>query len=89
METLNSMLYLLSYNSEVTTHALGVLSSYSFEHVQHMLSSQATYNHSMHHSNAPNQSMPLSGFICGIAWKGRVSRAYTSNTPNISAMTSQ
>ena len=28
METLNSMLYLLSYNSEVTTHALGVLSSY-------------------------------------------------------------
>ena len=29
METLNSMLYLLSYNSEVTTHALGVLSSYS------------------------------------------------------------
>ena len=29
METLNSMLYLLSYNSEVTTHALGVLSSYN------------------------------------------------------------
>ena len=28
METLNSMLYLLSYNSKVTTHALGVLSSY-------------------------------------------------------------
>ena len=28
MGTLNSMLYLLSYNSEVTTHALGVLSSY-------------------------------------------------------------
>ncbi|WP_440421843.1 hypothetical protein [Prevotella merdae] len=54
-----------------------------------MLSSQATCNHSMHHSNAPNQSMPLSGIICCIAWKGRVSRAYTSNTPNISAMTSQ
>ncbi|WP_308264760.1 hypothetical protein [Prevotella sp.] len=54
-----------------------------------MLSSQATCNHSMHHSNAPNQSMPLSGIICGIAWKWRVSRAYTSNTPNISAMTSQ
>ena len=31
METLNSMLYLLSYNSKVTTHALGVLSSYSKE----------------------------------------------------------
>ncbi|WP_308229513.1 hypothetical protein [Prevotella sp.] len=54
-----------------------------------MLSSQATCNHSMHHSNAPNQSMSLSGIICGIAWKGRVSRAYTSNTPNISGMTSQ
>ena len=33
METLNSMLYLLSYNSEVTTHALGVLSSYELSHV--------------------------------------------------------
>ena len=31
METLNSMLYLLSYNSKVTTHALGVLSSYHIE----------------------------------------------------------
>ena len=30
METLNSMLYLLSYNSKVTTHALGVLSSYYY-----------------------------------------------------------
>ena len=32
METLNSMLYLLSYNSKVTTHALGVLSSYFNQH---------------------------------------------------------
>ena len=33
METLNSMLYLLSYNSKVTTHALGVLSSYKLRTV--------------------------------------------------------
>ena len=39
METLNSMLYLLSYNSKVTTHALGVLSSYNLtlRNVMHIL----------------------------------------------------
>ena len=37
METLNSMLYLLSYNSEVTTHALGVLSSYYREQLTKQL----------------------------------------------------
>ena len=53
METLNSMLYLLSYNSEVTTHALGVLSSYT-------LYTQVIFGYTRLHENSSLENINAS-----------------------------